>query len=208
MARRIKEEPEVHQNRIAGEAEVLFDRKGIESTTMDDIAKAAGYSKATLYVYFKNKDEIVTYLALKSMRMLRDSIAMAAKKEAGLKEQFMGIGLAIREYAEEYPAYYQMSLQRIEYSSEDLEGSLYSEVYKVGEEINMIIIDCLEKGRACQQGDGREPKITDVLQIWGMITGLINIAMQKREYIEDIGSMKEQEFLREGLEKIYRIVCG
>lgn len=24
---------------------------------MDDIAKAAGYSKATLYVYFENKEE-------------------------------------------------------------------------------------------------------------------------------------------------------
>ena len=34
---------------------MLFMEKGIAATSMDDIAKAAGYSKATLYVYFENK---------------------------------------------------------------------------------------------------------------------------------------------------------
>lgn len=38
--------------------------KGIAATSMDDIAKAAGYSKATLYVYFENKEEIVGILVL------------------------------------------------------------------------------------------------------------------------------------------------
>ena len=32
--------------------------KGIALTTMDDISKEAGYSKSTVYVYFKSKDEI------------------------------------------------------------------------------------------------------------------------------------------------------
>ena len=55
MARRIKEERIVHQNRIAEQAGILFSQRGINNTSMDDIAKNAGYSKATLYVYFKNK---------------------------------------------------------------------------------------------------------------------------------------------------------
>lgn len=36
--------------------------KGIAATSMDDIAKASGYSKATLYVYFENKEEIAVLL--------------------------------------------------------------------------------------------------------------------------------------------------
>ena len=55
MARRIKEAPIVHQNRIAEKALVLFAKQGIENTKMDEIAAAVGYGKATLYVYFKNK---------------------------------------------------------------------------------------------------------------------------------------------------------
>ena len=49
MARRKKEPRSVHREKIASAASVLFMDKGIVATSMDDIAKAAGYSKATLY---------------------------------------------------------------------------------------------------------------------------------------------------------------
>lgn len=53
MARRKKEPQSVHRKAIALVAQDLFLQKGIEHTSMDDIAKNSGYSKATLYVYFK-----------------------------------------------------------------------------------------------------------------------------------------------------------
>lgn len=55
-------------------ASALFMERGIAGTSMDDIAKAAGYSKATLYVYFENKEEIVGILVLNSMKKLYDYI--------------------------------------------------------------------------------------------------------------------------------------
>ena len=50
MARRKKESQSVHRKNIAMVAEQLFMKKGIENTSMNDISKEAGYSKATLYV--------------------------------------------------------------------------------------------------------------------------------------------------------------
>lgn len=50
MARRKKEPQSVHRKNIMKAAEQLFMTKGIENTSMNDIAKDAGYSKATLYV--------------------------------------------------------------------------------------------------------------------------------------------------------------
>ena len=47
MGRRKKEPRSVHRESIVSAASVLFMEKGIASTSMDDIAKAAGYSKAT-----------------------------------------------------------------------------------------------------------------------------------------------------------------
>jgi AcrR family transcriptional regulator len=41
----------------------LFAEKGYGATTIDDIAEAAGASRGTYYLYFKNKGEIVTELA-------------------------------------------------------------------------------------------------------------------------------------------------
>ncbi|MDX1809518.1 MAG: TetR/AcrR family transcriptional regulator [Sulfurospirillaceae bacterium] len=47
----------------------LFCEKGIQQTSIDEIAKSAGVAKGTIYLYFKNKDEIVfsiwEYLAQK-----------------------------------------------------------------------------------------------------------------------------------------------
>ena len=46
---------EFHRGSILAAAERLFAEKGTEKTTMDDIAREAEYSKATLYVYFQSK---------------------------------------------------------------------------------------------------------------------------------------------------------
>lgn len=45
---------------ILNEAEKLFMKFGTRSVTMDDIAKHLGISKKTIYVNFKDKDELVT----------------------------------------------------------------------------------------------------------------------------------------------------
>jgi AcrR family transcriptional regulator len=43
---------------IVDAARTLFGENGIENTTMEDIAVASGYTRRTLYAYFKSFDEI------------------------------------------------------------------------------------------------------------------------------------------------------
>ncbi|HUV29643.1 MAG TPA: TetR/AcrR family transcriptional regulator [Acidobacteriota bacterium] len=51
-------EREIRKKFILEAARQLFDEKGIENTSMDDIASAAEYTRRTLYAYFKSRDEI------------------------------------------------------------------------------------------------------------------------------------------------------
>jgi AcrR family transcriptional regulator len=51
-------DPEKKQSIIAA-AKRRFHRYGIQKTTMQEIARDAGLSVGTLYLYFKNKDEIL-----------------------------------------------------------------------------------------------------------------------------------------------------
>jgi AcrR family transcriptional regulator len=46
------------QELVLQKAKKLFQRYGLKKTTMEEIAKAAGKGKSTLYYYFKSKDEI------------------------------------------------------------------------------------------------------------------------------------------------------
>jgi AcrR family transcriptional regulator len=56
---------------------------------MDDIAKNSGYSKATLYVYFKSKEILTSYLVLQSMQTLYDFIYKALHENNTCKERFL-----------------------------------------------------------------------------------------------------------------------
>ena len=62
--------------------------KGITATSMNDIAKTAGYSKATLYVYFENKEEIIGFLVLDSMKRLYSYITSALEQQEETKARY------------------------------------------------------------------------------------------------------------------------
>lgn len=57
MARVINKEEK--RSKIALASIGLFCKKGIQQTSIDEIAKSAGVAKGTIYLYFKNKEEII-----------------------------------------------------------------------------------------------------------------------------------------------------
>jgi TetR/AcrR family acrAB operon transcriptional repressor len=57
MARIIDKEEK--RSEIARASIELFASKGIAQTSIDEIAKSAGVAKGTVYLYFKNKEEII-----------------------------------------------------------------------------------------------------------------------------------------------------
>ncbi|MGE5252207.1 MAG: TetR/AcrR family transcriptional regulator [Bacteroidota bacterium] len=50
---------EERKGQIISAAEEVFTQKGFDQARMDDIAKATGLGKGTLYLYFKSKDELI-----------------------------------------------------------------------------------------------------------------------------------------------------
>lgn len=185
MARRKKEPKSVHREKIASAASALFMERGIAATSMDDIAKAAGYSKATLYVYFENKKEIVGILVLDSMKKLYHYIASALEQQETTKEQYNFICRGLVQYQEEFPFYFKTILDKINI---DFESRNYlpeeKETYQIGEEINekikKFLISGIEKGDLCS-----DLKIMPaIFNFWGMLSGLIQLAVSKGEYIK------------------------
>ena len=64
---------------ICGAALELFAQRGFAGTRVDDIASRAGVSKGTLYLYFKDKEEIfsavVRNTVAPNIAMIRESVA-------------------------------------------------------------------------------------------------------------------------------------
>jgi len=58
MPRVLPEYKSIARSRILETARVMFRENGFRQTTMDEIAKKLGISKAALYTYFKDKEEL------------------------------------------------------------------------------------------------------------------------------------------------------
>ena len=204
MARRKKEPRGVHREKIASAASVLFMNKGIAATSMDDIAKAAGYSKATLYVYFENKEEIVGILVLNSMKKLYGYIVSALEQQETTKEQYKFICRGLVQYQEEFPFYFKMVLDKINI---DFESHDYlpeeKETYQIGEEINEKIKEFLISG--IDKGDlrGNLKIMPTIFNFWGMLSGLIQFAANKEEYIKKVMGLSKIQFLEYGFHMLY-----
>lgn len=67
---RKKREREARRQEIMIAARRVFTQKGYERATMEDIAREAELSPGTLYLYFKNKDELYASLSLRVLQFM------------------------------------------------------------------------------------------------------------------------------------------
>ena len=208
MGRRKKEPRSVHRENIVSAASTLFMERGIAATSMDDIAKAAGYSKATLYVYFENKEEIVGILVLNSMKKLYDYISSALIQHETTKARYDFICRGLVQYQEEFPFYFKMVLDKINI---DFESKEYlpeeRETYQIGEEINEKIKNFLLSGM--EKGDLRSDLdiMPAIFNFWGMLSGIIQLAANKEEYIKKSMGLSKIKFLEYGFSLVYHSIA-
>lgn len=64
-----------------------FSRYGFKKTTMDDIARAAGKAKSSLYYYFKSKEEIIEAIAANEVATINSEIVKAINNENDPKKK-------------------------------------------------------------------------------------------------------------------------
>ena len=208
MGRRKKEPISVHRENIVSAASILFMEKGIAATSMDDIAKAAGYSKATLYVYFENKDEIVGILVLNSMKKLFDYISSALTQHESTETRYNFICRSLVQYQEEFPFYFKMVLDKINI---DFESQNFlpeeKETYQIGEEINEKIKDFLLSGMEKGELRGDLEIMPTIFNFWGMLSGIIQLAVNKEEYINQSMGLSKKQFWEYGFSLIYHSIA-
>jgi AcrR family transcriptional regulator len=69
------------RQKLVDVARQLFAKKGLENTTMNDIALASGKGRRTLYTYFKNKEEVYYAVIESELERLSDKLDEVASKK-------------------------------------------------------------------------------------------------------------------------------
>ena len=70
ITERKKREKEQRKKEILDAAETLFFSREYDNVSMDEIATIAELNKATLYLYFRNKEALFSAIVLRGMRIL------------------------------------------------------------------------------------------------------------------------------------------
>lgn len=190
---------EFHRGSILAAAERLFSEKGTEKTTMDDIARESEYSKATLYVYFQSKDEIVNAILLSSMVLLEKKIRNAIQSNANWFQAYDAVCSAIIQFYYENPAAYEaIDYNGEERSSEAESDGSIRDILKVGDETNEILADFLRKGAAEGVVRIELPPRETVLMMWAALAGMVKMAESKQGYIERYLKLDKETFVHHG----------
>ena len=79
---------------------------GYDGMNMNLLAKEAKYSKATVYVYFSGKDEIVRLLCIDRLELFRREISVILKNNSEPDEKLAAVRYALDEFASEDGVYF------------------------------------------------------------------------------------------------------
>ncbi len=106
IAERREDEKERRRGEILDAAEALYADKGWEALTVDQVARSARLSRALVYVYFRDKEDLLFAIGERAMRVLLERfVAALATRQLGM-DQIEAIGRAYIGYALEFPHYF------------------------------------------------------------------------------------------------------
>jgi TetR/AcrR family transcriptional regulator len=105
---RRQREKEQRKTEITNAAERLFFSRGYEDVSMDDIAREVDLNKATLYLYFENKETLFATIVLRGVRILEEKYRECREKKAPGIVKVALMGQAYYQFSIEYPDYLRL----------------------------------------------------------------------------------------------------
>ncbi|MBE77059.1 MAG: hypothetical protein CMG41_04910, partial [Candidatus Marinimicrobia bacterium] len=102
-SKRQLEEREMRKQRILTGALEVFKSKGLEGATMDEIAHQSGFGKATLYYYFKSKEDVFSAILEEGWISIWESLEPIIADQKSPRQAFINLLIKIAEIAQERP---------------------------------------------------------------------------------------------------------
>lgn len=163
-------------------AEKVFFEKGMQYATVDDVATTAELSKGTVYLYFKNREEIIAAIFNRGMILLRNMMLGSVLRSSNALDKLQALGKAYLVFAKEYPHHFSLMLTKelhnLEVSPSNPEASACLDAgLQLLTMLKMIIVEGIQEKTIRSDIDpGRVAFI-----VWGQIHGVIAIASNEEK---------------------------
>jgi AcrR family transcriptional regulator len=174
------EEKERRRAEILDAAEALYAEKGWDALTVDQVARSARLSRALVYVYFRDKEELLFAIGERAMRLMRDRFIEAAASQTLGLDQVEAIGRSYMSYAFEFPHYFDFC-SRFQAHSVAIEPGPHEVACNLGgDEVKATVVRAIEAGirDGSIRPDVGEPKLL-ATTLWAFTHGIIQLATAK-----------------------------
>lgn len=175
----------------------MYIKEGFEKTSLRHIAQEIEYSPATIYLYFKDKDELFAALHEMAFEKLFEQFAQMALTTPDPLERLRQTAALYLRFSLENPELYELMFimkepMKVEINMEEWPCGL-----KTYEFLKNTLIECMEKGLI-------RPENPDLLSfsVWSQIHGMISLHLCNR--IKMYPKEEHGRLLQEVVEMMFR----
>jgi TetR/AcrR family transcriptional regulator len=188
IAERRVEEKERRRAEIIDAAEHLYAGRGWDAVTMDQVAKSARLSRALLYVYFRDKEELLFAICERALEVQRVRFVEAAARHLRGMDQIEAIGRAYMAYAHEFPHYFDACARFQAHAMASEPGSNEGACGVAGDKCLGVVVQAIETGvrDGSIRADIGQPMLLAV-SLWAFTHGVIQLAMAKGADLAHLG---------------------
>ncbi|HTE41144.1 MAG TPA: TetR/AcrR family transcriptional regulator [Steroidobacteraceae bacterium] len=189
VAERRQEEKDRRRSEIVDAAIEVYREVDWDTVTIDQVAKRARLSRALVYVYFKDKEELHAAIVLRAFLLLASRFEEASARARLGIDKVEAIGRAYVAYSHEFPHFFN-ACARFEACGPQpgIPDTPITECFKAGAAVHDHVVHAIDVGQrdGSIRSDLGDPK-TSSIALWGFSHGLIQIAMNKANVLAHEG---------------------
>jgi len=189
LAQRRREEKERRRDEILAAALKVAGLVGIDALTMDQVARQARLSRALIYVYFTDKDDLLFALCERVLVQLAAAFREATRGAATGRDRLAAMGAAYVAFSQQEPVSFDVLARCEARDSASLpKGGNAEACLARGDEVHGVLVQVLHEG--VRDGSIRA-SLTQAdavaTALWGFMHGVIQIAATKGALLERRG---------------------
>ena len=192
---------ERRRQQIIAASKRVFVSKGLKAT-IKDIAEEAELSPGTLYIYFKNKDELYASLSIRLLKHLNLRLQrVKERKEATLDQRIKAIQEALCEsYEIDPPVFITLSHLQASETLDNISPDLLEQIMGLSRQSLDTLADIFATGMDNDRSLDRDPQKLALI-LWGLFSGLVLWEESKRAL------NPRKDFLKQTLDMAFEIIA-
>lgn len=193
ISERKEREKQRRREEILDAAEKVFFTKGIEKSTMDDVADEAELSKGTLYLYFKSKEDIhwaITHRGIKDLLTNMEKIVDNGKNAIDnlliIADAFIKFTQSEKQLANSILFFEGCDIENLNIDHEQIKDTF------LNDSPIHLVTELVENG--IQQGIIRDDIPVNILSniLWSQLIGVLQVANRKKELFNLVNITREE----------------